>query len=312
MIVVFRLLISIRLLQLSNIDFSSGKLLFGPGCLSNIGLLKSSYDAKIIEIATQHVKTDIINFHPIMGLKNKIRLIPLNKFNELQNLNLTNISEPKAYKFRSYLFDLLALNEQNYNNSSIHMNTKRNFSLLNEVTTGIDLLRKTTKWMGDLIDITVNDIWVTNNKQKDRFTGGASTSYELQGLIFMSLRENSTYREIDQVFALAHELGHTILYLLQAGSLPIFRSSWSKWVYSGLRKTDRPSYASLHAAVALGYMLESCRGLIKSGLYKNKYIEYLSSHEHEFVQALSLGLDALEDLNLTNLGKIIYNELRLL
>lgn len=287
----------------------SESILFGDNCCHNLILLNTAYQESILKKIKINLNIDIQKYHPILGISDKIQILGRDEICDLGKLSFDNFDSIDEYQIRSALFEKLTLNENNYKDKNFHMNPQRNLNDLKEIRDARTIIESVSPWMGLLFSNLIVDIWITNYKKQDRFMGGGSTRYELIGLMFMSLRPTSEFTVIEQIFGLAHELGHTVLYLYQAGQLPIAHDSWDKWVYSGLRKTERPSYASLHAAVALGFMHKIAEEMLKSNLFNKKERIYLESKKCEFASNLKDGLLALRDLNLTKLGKQIEHEL---
>ena len=111
--------------------------------------------------------------------------------------------------------------------------------------------------------------------------------------------------------ALAHELGHNCFFLLQSGQRPISDDTWSTKIYSGVRQVERPAIASFHGAVALGYMLSfSCQLRSRADLCdKLGCSQYVEDKIQFYKEGLSKGLDALKEIRLSEMGKVVALEL---
>lgn len=180
----------------------------------------------------------------------------------------------------------------------------------NEIMEAIDLLKVGCPWMHNLFYQVIGDVWFLSRKNETRFVGGGGSDYSTIGLMTMSLRPDSELKVVQLTIALAHELGHNCLFLLQAGQNPIVESFWNKKILSGIRKVERPAYASLHAAVALGYMIDIAVGLYKSPAGHNKIIQdYLLREAIEYASDLRTGINALRNIKFNPIGKVVVFEL---
>ncbi len=126
------------------------------------------------------------------------------------------------------------------------------------------------------------------------------------GAIFTGITLSSPYPDISLNISFAHELGHQALMHYQFASeiLP----DAEEWIYSGVRKTLRPPISALHAAVALSYMIECCRGLIynENDIARRAFLNALLSEYHD---ALSKGLKALQPVPKSKLAELIIGDL---
>jgi len=122
-----------------------------------------------------------------------------------------------------------------------------------------------------------------------------------RGALFLSLPPGSAWT---LALNLAHELGHQALMILNSADRLI--SDPRELVYSGVRKTERPALQSLHAAVALGYMI-----LFSEGTKANQRqaLEILPIHRRDLADTLS---DISAKCELTPVGQEIFADLQAL
>lgn len=140
----------------------------------------------------------------------------------------------------------------------------------------------------------------------------AFSSHFLKGAIFRTVpRKEKPEWRIEFAIAIAHELGHQALMVYQAADR-LITSDLAASVYSGVRKTQRPAIMSLHAAAALAYMIE----YMEAELQRSDKVTRLNPAELEYAESqlkqcrIDLGdtLTALEKVEFTPLGKLIYDE----
>lgn len=83
------------------------------------------------------------------------------------------------------------------------------------------------------------------------------------GAIFLTFEDRTfemPWAVIELAIDLAHELGHHVLHAYQTADR-IISSDLTAPVYSGVKKTARPAIMSVHASMALAYMLIAARAL---------------------------------------------------
>ena len=289
------------------------KLFYG---FSSVGFMRNVQKAyterKIKDL--ESVNIEIKNFHPLFANSQTISKLTDFDIKQIQGLNVSNFSQPETYKIRAELNKKLGVSDRFYfDRKKYHMPLDWDPSIDGrDFYAALLRIRLEIPWMYEMFQVLVKDVWLSWRDNESRFIGGTGTDYYFLGLMFMSLKPNTKFALLDQVFAISHELGHTVLYYLQAGKNPIEEESFSKWIYSGIRRTSRPSYASLHAAAALGYMVIASETLANSDSLSEEERVYVQSQNKIFRQDLVLGLEALNDIKLTDLGKVLSNELSLL
>lgn len=182
----------------------------------------------------------------------------------------------------------------------------RNFQ--EEIESAISIISSSCDWIWQTFQNTIQSIIPVMINGQPRGVGGSS-DYYLTGMFFFGLYPDDFAVE-KLAISFSHELAHNCLMVYQAGQTPIKEEDWNRHVYSGVRKTLRPTMGSLHAAAALGYMASFCfyaaenqnLSILQRKFFRDLYKEYRTD--------LREGLIALADVKLNSLGKRITKELR--
>ena len=286
-------------------------LISGEECVEHMRRIKRAYEASKLKKAQTFTGLKLESYHPLLGHQKVLENLTEKDLINIQKLKFENFSDNNLYAIRSNLDNKFKNSDHFYfDRSGYYMPSKwKPASDSKEVFFALEVLKQKVNWAYKLLSELVDDMWLICNGQQVRFLGGAGTDYYFLGLMFMSLRPKTKFIVYEQVFALAHELGHTVLYYLQAGKNPIAEDSFGEWIYSGIRKTKRPSYASLHAAMALGYMVVVSRALQEDETLSAEEHQFLSRKTDEFSSNLEMGLKAIPNIQLTDLGDMIVKEL---
>lgn len=284
-------------------------LLFGYESIPNIKKVHDAY----MRVRIQRILPSLsLKYHPLMGINNIESLISiedwlyLNRINDLLDFSEKNLTiQNRVYKQTSSLTPLYGKNprysiEPKY--SFLYPEAKLEFE------SALELIRIGSPWQYRLFKNIINQICPITYKNMTRFNGGAS-DYNLIGIIFSGLKPGPCSL-LTLGISLCHELGHNVLMLYQAGQYPISKQDFNALVYSGVRKVARPSLASLHACVALGYMLHFCLNTLKNLNLPPKEVDYLKAEILKYRIGLDDGLRALSTLKMNNLGLSVYNELK--
>jgi HEXXH motif-containing protein len=139
-------------------------------------------------------------------------------------------------------------------------------------------------------------------------TGETFSDHHFIGAIFTSVEYQFPYPDLSLNVSFAHELGHQALTIYQHSGDMLFGSD--AWVYSGVRKTERPIVSALHAAVALAYMIEAIRSLLRSERDIGK-TGYLHALLDEYTSGLRQGLSALAPFPKSELCENIVKDLEI-
>lgn len=140
----------------------------------------------------------------------------------------------------------------------------------------------------------------------------AFSSHLLRGAVFRAIpKESDPFWRLDLAVDLAHELGHQALILYQSAD-SIIASDLSTQVFSGIRRTERPSIMSFHAAAALAYIIEFLTSLFDKPQNLQKLSDTEKSYaEKELADARSQMRETLEAcrvLEFTSLGDKLFSE----
>ncbi len=164
-------------------------------------------------------------------------------------------------------------------------------------------------WMKLMLRAVVKSIIPICRSDSQIEDGNSFSDHHFIGAIFTSVDPRSPFPDLTLNISFAHELAHQALMIYQhSGDLLL---SSEDWVYSGVRKTLRPAIASLHAALALAFMIECTEALIREETDALR-IAYLRAILSENRKNLGLGLVALAELRKSELCQWIYDDLHLL
>jgi len=175
-----------------------------------------------------------------------------------------------------------------------------------------DALANAAPWISDLYDLLIQCIVpITHHRQEIPVKRGFSSPSGF-GAIFLTFEErdrNAPWFSIELAIDLAHEVAHHVLYAYQSADR-ILASDLEQPIYSGIKRTLRPAIMSLHANVALAYMIAAARAF-RSGCQCNSSIvewveKLIASYEENQSKSLA---ELLENCQFTELGFAIVNEL---
>lgn len=168
------------------------------------------------------------------------------------------------------------------------------------------LVNRWPDWLKTLFENIVQSIIPICRKADLRETGNAVSSRHALGIIFASVDPNDDYPDLALNIDFAHEVGHQLLFMVQhAGNLFLEDAM----VYSPVRKTMRPAIRSLHAAVAMGNMIECTKALLsfEHDVSKQKYLNKLLN---DFQKGLRLGILGLSTVKKTAVCEAVLDDLR--
>ena len=134
---------------------------------------------------------------------------------------------------------------------------------------------------------------------------GLSTHFYRKG-IFLSLPQIPDRVKVELLLNLVHELGHQALFTYQRHDKIAYDCHRTP-VFSAIRRTKRPLIQSIHAMVAIVYMLE----LVISA--PEKFFDlgdqnYIKERFRGLIDDLKKAVEALDRVEFTKLGKLIYRE----
>lgn len=294
----------------------SASLIVGNKTRENLSRLFEVYKIKILENASDFLGYKISEYHPILGSHEFLSRIEKDRIDSLTSESHDFVGKRRFIDQYHLFLNELELGSYFFGTSSYSCLSLEEMELANgEVKSALQLIREFAPWMWNLYELLISDLVLVKKGQAVRFVGGGGSGYEFVGLIVMSLRPDSRMKEVELATAIVHELGHNVFFLLQSGMLPIEKSSWDKKIFSGVRKELRPAYASLHAIVALMYMLDFTNSLISKSAnnFSSNIVNELRLKEESYSNDLKQGLQALSEIELTPLGKAIcYEAIRLL
>jgi HEXXH motif-containing protein len=133
------------------------------------------------------------------------------------------------------------------------------------------------------------------------------------GAIFLSFEDRLTsegFERVELAIDLAHEIGHHVLHTFQTAD-SILSSNLREPVYSSVRRCVRPAIMSMHAAVALGYMLEAVECLVRANILTGRELNFVDTFRDRYASEQTSGLSELEEkCSFTSLGQRLMDALR--
>lgn len=168
------------------------------------------------------------------------------------------------------------------------------------------LVNRWPDWLKTLFDSIVQSIVPICRRADCSESGNAVSSRHALGIIFASVDTSDEYPDLALNIDFSHELGHQLLFMIQhAGNL--FQED--VMVYSPVRKTMRPAIRSLHAAVAMGNMIECTKALLATEEIESRQ-NYLANLLSDFQNSLRLGIIGLSKVKKTAVCEAILDDLR--
>lgn len=146
------------------------------------------------------------------------------------------------------------------------------------------------------------------NSNKLRKNGSGLSTLKYRNAIFLSLPEYSDVSFFEFCLNFSHELGHQALMTYEHYD-DLVKVDQNAYIYSVIRETNRPAIQSLHALIAVVYMLEFIH--YSQLFFKvNTPLQYIEERTRELREDLSVGLEEFKTVPLTSLGKQIIVEIR--
>lgn len=184
------------------------------------------------------------------------------------------------------------------------------YEFIEELKVSVDLLSSDPNWESR-INILVNEIIPiepTSENIKMRKDGsGLSTHFYRKG-VFLSRPMVDETRAFELALNLTHEMGHQALMAYEVLD-DIIQGGPEVQSFSPIRQTSRPAIQSLHAVIAIVYMLEFIYAFERK-LLQIIGPDYLNKRKAELKKGLKEGLYSLEDISMTKLGNQIVSELQ--
>lgn len=153
----------------------------------------------------------------------------------------------------------------------------------------------------ELVPIDSGDI----NRPLRKDGAGLSTHFYRKG-IFLSLPLVPDRVKVELLLNLVHELGHQALFTYQRHDKIAYDCHRTP-VFSAIRRTKRPLIQSIHAMVAIVYMLELIISAPEKFLGLGDQI-YIKERFRGLIDDLKKAVEALDRVEFTKLGKLIYRE----
>ncbi len=169
--------------------------------------------------------------------------------------------------------------------------------LENEFKKSIEVLLRVSPWISPLIFKVVRQFIPVVYQGLDKRGRAAFSQHDTKGIIYLSLPEPGNeapeLRWGQNAIDIAHELGHNILMLYLAADSFIV-SDPRILVYSGARRTERPSYPAIHSAMALSYMLSTASRISYTcGEFPTEVLQKFHKIANDLCEDLQLNLESL-------------------
>lgn len=250
-------------------------------------------------------------FHPILCSRRVYSKIPMEDIILLQqHVGLMSFST-RAQSIRKRVYENFQFLDW-FSNNIYDVCIEDNFidrepTAVSEVECALSLVERNSPWISAIINEVVKELCFCSKYDDTRFVGGSS-DHRLIGTIFCSL---CPYPDniLDLAISLVHEVGHQSLIIYQLGQDPISEQNTENVVYSGVRKTLRPIYGSFHAVVALGFMVSFCYDVAQSKFENSEVVDVARARTIMYNTDLKNGLAALRDVELSELGVLVVNDL---
>lgn len=291
--------------------------ILGSSALQKVEIVQGAFRKNRINQANFILGFDIPHYHPALcceKIYTALNKSDLDKLFDGQGASLLNFSENHLQFLNSVYtaskeIDLVHPSTEHH---LIHTDILRfEANAQNEFADALSIIQNVCGgWLSDMMNLVVAEILPIKSASGDtRYLGGFS-DYNAIGAIFISLMPQPS-AVIELAVSLVHELGHQVFMLYQAGQNPIpTKYKYSK-VYSGIRKTERPILGSLHAVVALMYMLYFLNDLrLKDDPMINCERSYINDSFNTYLTDLKNGIEAFDNMLLNPIGNRVLAEAR--
>ncbi len=154
----------------------------------------------------------------------------------------------------------------------------------------------------------INPIIATDGQDRLREDGSGLSSLLYRKAIFLSLPKLRPQSFFEFALNVSHEIGHQAL-MVYENIDDIVKGDQSIKTYSVIRKAQRPAIQSFHAVCATVYMLEFI-------LYSKELLVFDDGHQYikdrinQLLKDLREGIDAIQEIKLTNLGDQLISEFK--
>ncbi len=288
----------------------------GPQSVKKVDVILSTFKALRKQALEARFGEWAPSFHPIFssGKFFDEEVVRLVHAIQAQKSDRLIVVDPEYLRLQEELYTNaadLGLLDPKKNAHSIYCEMlKEGSSSLDEFRSALSLIEYNGGWISDMLKSALYEIVPLKGSVGDSRTEAGFSDYNLLGSIFTGMYKGP-FPVIDLAIAFVHEVGHQVLFAQQLGMVPISEESFSKKIYSGVRKTERPAIASFHAVVALVYMNEMYKKLIESYRFNSaKERIYTEQRFEQTNSSLIVGVNALSSIQLTKLGERIVEDVK--
>ncbi|MCJ8275347.1 MAG: hypothetical protein HRT44_02080 [Bdellovibrionales bacterium] len=285
--------------------------LFGSEAVPVQSKLFSTYCQNRMLLAEKNKGMKIDQYHPVLSHETIYERIPVDKLEDLLKTSKVVSFEPELLKIKEKIYvdnPYIQGLDSEHSKYSLYTNILEEYpDVGNELVKGLELIQSYGGWMGQMFDTIIHEICPIRLKRStERFRGGFS-DYNLIGSIFIS-HMPEPHAQLELAISLVHELGHQALMLLQAAENPIHSESLDDWIYSSVRKVDRPVLGAVHALIAALYMADFALNLLKLRENSEDEKSYLRQQVSQHLKSVQDGVDATGGVKLTSTGEKVIRD----
>lgn len=275
--------------------------LTGNTGISKLQQLSTQFKKVCLTRINSELNSSFKHYTPFMSLDSKRSMLP----NELLNKQELLVKNTTVLKLISNFYTPPA-------NKIVEGKNTVEFGLVHSseeiFESAINLLRKSDSFVTNIFDsIVKNIIPMKTIEDEVRKEGVGNSNHESIGAIYLS-KPSVEPKRVQLAINIAHEVGHQALMLYQTSDSIIQMDDLNKSIISPVRKTQRPAIQAFHALVALMYMKDFTNSVNTKELSKNEK-EFILEQNNHFGTTLKNNIYNFRDINFTQVGKLIYNEI---
>lgn len=282
---------------------STSRFLFGSRALQRL----QSIDVSLRSLTAAELNATVSEYEPWFCAPNSFSLLSRKDQLLTEPEALRVISSQYSSSEESANLSVFGLDESGFRINSNFETDSRAQRIFNSALGHINSSDELGECFSSIVQCIVP---IYSAKKEVREHGIGFSSVLARNAIFVSCPKVDGVADIELAVNMSHELGHQILHLYQSCDL-LFESDNFAPVYSGIRKTDRPAILSLHAAVALGFMITAFESFNSKNIAIDESAEYIAKRLNELRADLIHTLVSLRKTHMTTLGRELVQELAL-
>tara|TARA_R110002072_G_scaffold1989_5_gene16673 strand:- start:134992 stop:135825 length:834 start_codon:yes stop_codon:yes gene_type:complete len=179
--------------------------------------------------------------------------------------------------------------------------------LLNDIDS---ILFDKSEWLSSLKHMLIKQIIPLKLKDGSQRRRSAGSYFNIKGSVLFHVPVDYDLVYLTEMaIDLCHELGHQLLFIYQSVD-KIMISDENQKFYSGVRQIDRNAFQTIHAAMALSYMILACDVMLENAINPEQ-VKLLQSEKKESKASLAETLESLEKHSeFTELGTEIIKDMK--